>query len=469
MPMNAPSNKVEWDVLHRLEVDGRVLSVAFSPDSRLLASASAYFPPQEAVRHTNAVIVWDVASGKELHRIGNLETYATWVSFSPDGQLLGWGSADYTLHLLELSSGKEVACLKGYGGYEYSACFSPDGRILASALGLCQVDYSLMGIALWEIPSGRMLKRLDEGEFHRGVAFSPDGRLLASGLNIGCGKPECRGDVILWELSSGQQLRRLEGHKHWIVQVCFSPDGKLLASASWDGTVRIWDVPSGRELITLGGHESTVFCIAFSPDGKTLVSGDRLKMLRVWDVSSGSELQRLTEHHDIVFSVSFSPDGQLLASGALELPSAILIWKAEPIIEWLMDDFRQKGKVDAGLLEESVRRCREKGRLRELADALKENGFFEEAAKIYDDVGQAPTKSKSESTQRPKESKPSSREAASTKSVCPSCGAEVKANWLECPECGASLKEIACQNCGEPLEPHWKRCPACRTDVAQSK
>ncbi len=126
---------------------------------------------------------------------------------------------------------------------------------------------------------------------------------------------------------------------------------------------------------------------------------------------------------------------------------------------------KRLGQPEGSLIQALMQKAREKGKLEELAGALQESGFFEEAAKIYDDLGQAPAKSKSESTQSPKESKPTSQEAASTKSVCPSCNAEVKENWLECPECGVSLKEKVCRNCGEPLEPHWERCPGCRATI----
>ena len=469
MAVTVPSNKVEWDVLHRLEVDGRVLSVAFSPDGRLLASASYFIPPEaNADIYTNAVIIWDVASGKELRRIGNLKDWATWVSFSPDARLLGWGSADYTIHLLEIASGKELACFKGYGGHLFSASFSPDGRLLASGSEIHDVfDRS---IVLREVPSGQEIKRLNRRDngTHWSVAFSPGGLLLASGSNpIGQEKYDY-GSLVLWNLYSGKDIKCLTGHKSWITSVSFSPDGRLLATGSYDHTVRLWEVSSGRELRTLVGHKQWVYRASFSSDRKTLISAAIDEMPRFWDVSSGNELHPIIGHPESATSVSLSPDGQFLATGNLLLPNTILIWKAEPSIEWLVDYFKQRGQVDADLMEKAVHRYRNNGRLAELADALKENGFFEEAAKIYDDLGQAPTKPKSESTQRPRESKPSSGEADSTKSVCPSCDSEIKANWLECPECGASLKEKVCHNCGERLEPHWTRCPACRTTVGGS-
>jgi WD40 repeat protein len=140
------------------------------------------------------------------------------------------------------------------------------------------------------------------------VVFSPDGKLLAS----------ASGDrtVRLWDANSGAALQTLEGHSDSVSAVAFSPDGTLLASTSGDYTVRLWDAGSGEALQTLKGHSGPVSAVAFSPDGKPLASTSGDRTVKLWDAGSGVALQTLKGHSDSVSAVAFSPDGKLLASAS---------------------------------------------------------------------------------------------------------------------------------------------------------
>lgn len=159
----------------------------------------------------------------------------------------------------------------------------------------------------------------------RSVCFSPDGKLLATGAEDKL--------IRIWDLSTKRIIKILRGHEQDIYSLDFFPDGDRLVSGSGDRTVRIWDLRSSQCSLTLS-IEDGVTTVAVSPNGKLIAAGSLDKTVRVWDSSTGFLVERLDSgnesgngHQDSVYSVAFSTNGNQIASGSLD--RTVKLWNLE--------------------------------------------------------------------------------------------------------------------------------------------
>ncbi|AOY82581.1 AAA-like domain-containing protein [Moorena producens JHB] len=293
----------------------RVWSVAFSPDGSTLASGSA----------DPTVKLWRVKDGNLLQTLVAHADSVKSVSFSSDGKLLASGSEDRTVRVWNLENSQIVHVFVGHNHMVTSVDFSPDDKMLASASkdGL---------VKLWNLKQGILVQTLaaHPNQIRNGVettvSFSPNGKLLAS-----TGHDRT---VKLWNLENGTLEETLAGHRKYVKSINFSPDSKMIASASTDHTVKLWRVEDGTMLQTLRGHNNQLTSVEFSPDGKLLASASLDSRIKLWDATTGKELQTLIGHRHWVNSVSFSPDGKLLASAGSD--NTVKLWNLELDLDNLM-------------------------------------------------------------------------------------------------------------------------------------
>ncbi|HEX3726566.1 MAG TPA: hypothetical protein VHV08_10005, partial [Pirellulales bacterium] len=195
-----------------------------------------------------------------------------------------------------------------------SVAFAPDGKSLALA--------RLNMVEIYSLPERSMLRTLAG---HRGrvnsVSFSQDGKqLLAAG-----GEPGLFGEVRLWNVADSREVRAFQGHQDSLYCAILSPNGRTLATSSYDQQIKLWDVASGKELRTLTGHNDAVYELAFRPDGKILASASGDRTVKLWDVASGQRLDTFGQPLKELYTVAFSPDGKRVAAGGID--NRIRVWQ----------------------------------------------------------------------------------------------------------------------------------------------
>ncbi|MFI0734531.1 hypothetical protein ACH4S9_36895 [Streptomyces sp. NPDC021225] len=269
---------------------GQVTSVAFSPDGRTLAVADA-----REVRLSHA------GTGRVRRTLTPRAGMMMTMAFSPDGRTLATGRSDGLVRLWDTGTGRLRATLTGHADTVVSVAFSPDGRTLATGA----IDRK---VRLWDTGTGRLRTSFTgDSEGVLAVAFSPDGRTLATGGG--------ERSVRLWNAGTGE-LRDTLPELGPARSLAFSPDGRALATGGGGSHVRLWDLDAGlaRDAFSLG-YDGPVLSVAFSPDGRTLATGGDEGLLRLWDVATGRARDILARQPGGVLSVAFAPDGRTLASG----------------------------------------------------------------------------------------------------------------------------------------------------------
>jgi WD40 repeat protein len=263
---------------------------AISPDGSILA-----------LQYCAEVSLYSLPEGKLLRRLTDEDRVFRHVVFAPNGKQLVVGSLDHlSLTVWDVATGEMLKNLKADGSGTGELSVSPDGKLIAAACnrqervelgdgGVRSKDHAETDFAVWELKSGKLLRRITSDVPVRSLHFLPDGTV------IGVVKPAdtfARSALRKWRLSDGKLLWSASAD-HRIPVAALSHDGSILATASPEGIVRLWDTSTGK-VRPLEGHSTSIGNIAFSADGKTVqtVSWDGIDV-RTWDALTGRPKARL--------------------------------------------------------------------------------------------------------------------------------------------------------------------------------
>lgn len=354
-------NAEDYSLVRTLNGHGdRVLALAFKHDSRVLASGGGNPFPDETSKD-GSIILWDVNTGRAIHKMTGPMDTVRGLEFSGDGRQLAsigiqrdnrrWGSMGIggTMKLWNAATGELIQNFK-----HTLSSNKPWNMDVGFEVAFCHGDKFLLSghldsqIWVWDAAKASEVKRIQGHTTHvHALAMSHGGKLLASA--------SYDGTVKLWSSNRLVAPSHLSAHKQPVWALSFSSDSTRLATGSWDGTVKIWDPnnrtlkrsipvgvpvialdysPDGQRLATVGseykafiwdavqgerliqleGHSNTVLCVSYNRSGTQLATGSKDRTIRVWDAKTGEVQATLEDHKGWVFDLDFSSDHQRLVS-----------------------------------------------------------------------------------------------------------------------------------------------------------
>lgn len=293
--------------------DATIKDLVFSPDGNFLITVDL----------NNVIKVWDVSSGDVIRSWRQTGVWT--VAISPDGTLIAGGGTDNKIYIWNFQSGEILQTLQGHTAAVSSIAFNPTcPDVLNCEVGLVSGGFDNR-VRLWNLQTGDAETLSGHVNPVTIVAFNPNGRTVTSG--------SYSGSLIEWNIYTKRQVGTLRGHSGTVSaltysDVCVELQGScvfLMASSGDDRRILLWNALTGQQLDEMRHtHTATINSLAFSPDGRLLATAGSDFTIRLLDIQRNRELKVLNEHTNFVNIIAFSPSGRLIASGSND--TTIRIW-----------------------------------------------------------------------------------------------------------------------------------------------
>ncbi|BBM86610.1 caspase family protein [Candidatus Uabimicrobium amorphum] len=278
-----------------------VTSISFSPDGKILASASK----------DQTIGLWDVAIGKRMAKI-SVNKPALFAKFSPDGESFAYSLSNRTIRLRDVKTGKKQVKITGHTDDINAMDFHPGGKMIVSAS-------SDQTIRLWNIQTGKEVMKIEgHSAAVNSVCFNFNGKTIASGSSDGT--------IKIWDTQTGKEKKTITTRLGDVKTVRFSPDGNTVVSIS-NNRIQLWRLTTGKEITKGFARYRDISCVCFAPNGKQITFGSNNGILYLFDLATRKEVTQITTQANAIHAVAFSPDGQTLACGVEN--GTLILWDVE--------------------------------------------------------------------------------------------------------------------------------------------
>jgi WD40 repeat protein len=276
------------------------------------------------------VRLWDATAGDPLHRPLKHPSQVFLLAFSRDGGRLASVNRGKTARIWDATTGAELHAFTTPNDHLYGVTFSPDGQFLlvVDVGGKRANEGENHAVTVWDASADQAAPKVigivgRHGEAVWCLKFSADGKRLASASNDGT--------VKLWRWDAArpdapQELLHSLPVRHYGFGDCvaFIPKSERLVTVAEEHYVKIWDAMTGEELTRLRGHSGDVIAVAVSPDGRWLASAGEDTTIVLWDMETWERRHTLRGHTGMVMSLAFSHDSQRLVSGSRD--GTVKVW-----------------------------------------------------------------------------------------------------------------------------------------------